>query len=201
MSGFLASIRYNLAHLARFPGRETRGEFWPYVAFLFILQTIVVFAILVPIVVDMMVRVQRFVIEHPQGLPPANAGPGPYGPGMPVLPPELMPDFAGMMMPMAALNLAFVLLVGAAVVRRLHDRDMSGLWALLPLPFMILGQILAPKIFAAFTAPGPPDSQTFLLIQLNALLFWAALIILIVLLAQPGTEGPNRYGPESQLAP
>ena len=53
----------------------------------------------------------------------------------------------------------------AVTVRRFHDRDMSGWWYL---GFAVLGQI--PKIGGLFS------------------------VAMLVLMALPGTPGPNRYG-------
>ena len=185
------SIRHNLARLLSFSGRQTRGQFWPYAIFLFILSAFAGVLLWVPIMVDMFVRIQRYAIEHPEG-PPIE--PGPYDPNAPLsFPPELMPDFSAMILPMALVNLIFVLLLAAAIVRRLHYRDRSGFWALLPVPFMIFGQLKAPQMTAMFTK-GPPSGQMMSLMMLNSLIYWVVLIALIILLVQEGTNGPNRFG-------
>lgn len=193
MADILASIRYNLARLLLLSGRESRAQFWPYAIFLFILMMAVGMLLWLPVMFDMMVRMQRFMIEHPEGLP---TSPGPY-PAM-GLPPELMPDLTVIVLPMAVVNLLFVLLLAAAVVRRLHDRDKSGWWALLPVPFMVYGQIRAPEAAAMMLSGAMPDSAEFLLLMLNNLVYWIAVIVLVVMLAQAGTSGPNGYGPEPQ---
>jgi uncharacterized membrane protein YhaH (DUF805 family) len=102
--------------------------------------------------------------------------------------------------PMALVNLVFVLLLAAAVVRRLHDCDRTGLWALLPVPFMALGQLKAPQMTAMFTG-GLPDERMMSLMMLNSLFYWIALIALIILLVLEGTNGPNRFGPDPAGAP
>lgn len=55
----------------------------------------------------------------------------------------------------------------AAVVRRLHDRNMSGWWYL-----------------------------ALVLVGLIPVLGWLASIALLVLMLLPGTEGDNRFGPD-----
>lgn len=182
------SIRHNLAHLLSFSGRQTRAQFWPYAIFMFILSAVAGMLVFIPFMVDMFVRIQRYAIEHPEG-PPVEPGPT----GAPTLPPELMPDFSAMMVPMALVNLGFVLLLVAAIVRRLHDCDRAGSWALLPVPFMIFGQLKAPQITAMFTK-SQPNEQMLSLLMLNSLFYWIALIALIILLVQEGTNGPNRFG-------
>ena len=96
------------------------------------------------------------------------------------------------------INALFVSLIAAAAVRRLHDRDRSGLWALLPLPFWIaawtISAMLDPR---AMFSPTPEDAWLYQLSMLNSLPAWGMLIWLIVLLAGEGTKGDNRYGQDS----
>jgi uncharacterized membrane protein YhaH (DUF805 family) len=91
---------------------------------------------------------------------------------------------------------ATVVLLAAAVARRLHDRNRRGYWGLLPLPFLAAGLALMPGIFERAAAGREiPDPRLFLALVLNNLVYLAALGFLIVLLAGPGTTGPNRFGP------
>jgi uncharacterized membrane protein YhaH (DUF805 family) len=55
----------------------------------------------------------------------------------------------------------------AVVVRRLHDRDMSGWWYL-----------------------------GFIVLQIIPLIGWIASIAFFVITVLPGTDGPNRFGPD-----
>jgi len=188
----LQSIRYNLAWIASFSGRESRALFWPYAIFLFVLSMIAGVLAWVPALFDMLGRMERYLAEHPEGLP---TQPGPY-PGARLLPPELMPDVSATMLPMAIVNGVLVVLLAAAIVRRLHDRDKSGWWAALPLPFMIFGQVEGSKAATMMMGGAQPDPAVMLPAALNSLFYWAAFIALVVLLAQEGDVGPNRYGPE-----
>ena len=188
----LQSIRYNLARIASFSGRESRALFWPYAIFLFVLSMIAGVLAWVPALFDMLGRMERYLAEHPEGLP---TQPGPY-PGARSLPPELMPDVSATMLPMAIVNGVLVVLLAAAIVRRLHDRDKSGWWAALPLPFMIFGQVEGSKAATMMMGGAQPDPAVMLPAALNSLFYWAAFIALVVLLAQEGDVGPNRYGPE-----
>jgi uncharacterized membrane protein YhaH (DUF805 family) len=188
LSRILASIRHNLAGLTRFSGRDTQGEFWPYAIVLVLLSMAVGMVIAVLVVADMLVRLQRYILAHPEGLPPPVPGER-----MP-LPPELMPDLAALMGPTMVMNAVLVLLLAAAVARRLHDRDRTGLWGLMPLPFMIAGMVNQDAAVAL--AMGQREaSRAEMLLFLAGPLFWLALIALIVLLAGEGTAGPNRFGP------
>ena len=190
--GLIASIRHNLAGLGRFSGRDRPGQFWPYAILLFLLSIVAAVAVIVPAMIDMLVRIQRFVIEHPEGLPPPS---DPYDLSEPALPPELMPDFSGAALPMAAVNLVFVLLLAAGVVRRLHDADRSGWWALLPVPFMAIGAASWERTMAMSTGVPMAADPASMLLMLNSLFYWVAVIALVVMLVQAGTPGPNRHGP------
>ena len=195
MSGIIASIGHNLAGLAHFSGRDTRRQFWPYAIFLFILAMIAVLMLVMSVVLDMFLRVQKFAVEHPEGFP-TNPATGPYDPSMQSFPPELMPNFSAMIVPMMVVNAVGILLIAAAVTRRLHDRDMTGLWGLMPVPFMAFGALLGPKAFSTFDAASPPNSLIFAALALNNALSFGAFIALVVILVGEGTKAPNRYGAE-----
>jgi uncharacterized membrane protein YhaH (DUF805 family) len=194
LAGIFASIRLNLAGLFRFSGRETRGEFWPYAIFLFLLSMAVGIVVAGFVMADMFVRLQRYIAVHPEGLPT----PVPGQPAM--LPPELTPDLTVMTVPSMVANVVIVLLLAAAVVRRLHDRDRTGLWGLLPLPFTIVSMINRDAAMAQAMGQREP-SRIELLMFMTVPLFWLALIVLIVLLAGEGSRGPNRFGPDPASPP
>src|SRR4051794_27731791 len=172
----LESIRYNLANLFRLSGRETRAQFWPYAIAVFLLGGAVDVLLIIPAMMEMMERIQAFVLAHPEGLPPPVPGQNP-------LPPELMPNFAGMMGPMAVVQVATILLWLSAVVRRLHDRDRSGWWGAIVLPFQLIGLALAPRLMTAMMTMEGRPSSLMMLSALNSLFYWAAAIALIILLA------------------
>jgi uncharacterized membrane protein YhaH (DUF805 family) len=107
---------------------------------------------------------------------------------------SIFSDMETVMITAPILTGLFVVLVAAAVTRRLHDRGMHGYWGLMPLPFMAFGLAAMPKIFA--TWPYNPNFTLFILLFLNNLFSFAALILLIVLLAQRSSARANRFGPE-----
>lgn len=187
------SIGYNLARLATFSGRESRGLFWPYAITVFVLGMIAGVLLFVPVMMDMMRRIAAYLQAHPEGLPkPAPGQP-------PVLPPELMPDMGAMMVPMAIVALVTLLLYAAAAVRRLHDRDRSGWWAALPVPFQLVGVLIGPRAMAAVMRPAESPSPAAMLSSLNTLAYWVAFIILIVMLAGESSRGANRFGEAKPL--
>lgn len=79
------------------------------------------------------------------------------------------------------LALATMLPEYAVAARRLHDRDRSGWWALL----------LAP--LSATTFFPPEHGDPWAVIQLPAIM---AGLMLLIMMIPPGTDGPNRFGPD-----
>ncbi|HXC28558.1 MAG TPA: DUF805 domain-containing protein [Stellaceae bacterium] len=193
MRAIVAAILYNLRNLMRFAGRDTRAQFWPYAIFLFVLQSIVSMALILPIMAKVMVKAFQFGMQHAttnggqltaadqKAFVQINSG--------------IYSDMGSMMTVTTPIFAAlFIILLAAAVARRLHDRGMSGYWGLMPLPFTAFSILTMPKLFAAFeTHPFSYGWPPGLLI--NNLLYLAALILLIVLLARPGVAGANRFGP------
>ena len=192
----LALIGYHLARLARFSGRERIGRFWPWVAALMVLLALASAAVLVPMMLETMARMQRFAAEHPE-LTTVEQGPGHYSIEIQGYHPELFPDLTNAVIGMAGLVAIFVLLVAAAVVRRLHDRGRRGIWALPPLLFLAMGMALFPSLMRSFAGPAP-DLGLFGLLFANNVAYLATLALLIVQLAGRGSDGPNRYGPEDR---
>jgi len=91
--------------------------------------------------------------------------------------------------------LATILPTLSVAVRRLHDLDFSGWWILLPL-ILPLGWIL----------PGAQiplvGGKLFFIPLLRGIVLTIALIgliLFIILMCSPGTDGPNRFGAD-QLA-
>lgn len=186
MANIGASIGHNLRNLGRFSGRDTRVQFWPWAIVVFIGATIATMAVIVPILLEMMIALQQLI--HQPVDPKTGAYPPPIEPDAFL---NLMPDFARLQIPFAAINAMAGLLLAAAVVRRLHDRDKSGFWGLIPVPFFIVGALLMPQAvqFGTRVEPGPLP----VIASLNSALTWVAFIGLIVVLVGEGTPGPNRY--------
>ena len=184
----LTSIGYNLARLLAFSGRESRRLYWPYAITVFLAGMVAGLVLMVPVMMDMWSHMVAYIQQHPEGLPkPAPGQP-------PVLPRELMPDFGQLRVPLGILNLVSLFLYAAATVRRLHDRDRAGWWALLPVPFQVAGFLAGPAALRAMTEGGGAPSLLSALSGINSLLYWLAFILLIVMLAGEGTRGPNRFG-------
>ncbi len=187
----LASLSYNLERLAHFRGRESRALFWPYAACVVVPLFVASLAVMVPELKASFDRMLRYAADHPDEAT-VSQGPGQISVTIDGFHPELMPDLARIAIPLAVILAVAVVLLAAAVSRRLHDRDWSGLWGLLPLPFLGFGYHLFANVFG----PGGAeefDVMLFLGLLLNNALYVAALLLLIVQLAKPGTSEKNRY--------
>ena len=193
MTNIFASIGRGFAGLLRFSGRDAPGQFWPYALFLVLLNFVAGFALMAPAILESFTRMQRFAAEHPE-LTTVESGPGPYEMRIEGYHPELMPDMSAMAGGFAVVAAVTVLLLAAAVARRLHDRDRRGWWGLMPLPFLLYGFALMPRFFATFQSGGPPPMRLFASLFINNALYLAALAALVVLLVGAGTRGPNRFG-------
>jgi len=185
----LRSLRYNLARLARFSGRESTGLFWPYAGTVLILLIVGMAGIMLPLFADTFGRMQQFAAEHPDQAT-VTSGPGTYSISIQGNHPELFPDLSGFFSLMEIGIAIAVILLAAAVSRRLHDRGRSALWGILPLPFLSFSLVAMAKILAS----NPPDLRLFAAVFVNNIIYLASLLFLVIHLASGGTRGPNRYG-------
>lgn len=140
MSEILASIRRGLGNARRFSGRDTRRQFWPYAIFLFLASTALTYVAMIPELMRMMTGIVELVERAQRDQIAGRAGPQAF-------PPELIPDFESTMIWSAVLTGIAIVLLAAAVTRRLHDRGWRGYWGLIPLPFTVLAVALAPRGF------------------------------------------------------
>lgn len=190
----IGSIKYHLTNLTNFPGRETRGQFWPYAGVVVALSFAGMAAVMMPEMNASFARMQRFAAEHPE-LATVTQGPGSYSISIRGNHPELMPDIGLMMTMMGVVFAVVVALLAAAVARRLHDRGKNAAWGLMPIPFIVFAGILMPQLFADFSE-GTPNLGLFFALFVNNFLYLASLVYLIILLAGDSTKGENRYGPK-----
>jgi len=81
----------------------------------------------------------------------------------------------------------------AVLVRRLHDIDRTGWWALLDVGsyVLVVGGLLTPdpqRLYNPFQAMSP-------IVMLAVVLMWTiSAVVLLVFMITSGTDGPNEYG-------
>ena len=186
----LKLLRFHLTNLTNFAGREDRGAFWPYVACVFAFMMAGMTAIMVPMMMNTFAKMQQFAVAHPEQAT-IESGPGSYSITIQGSHPELMPDFGNIIGAVAAVCILVICLLAAAVVRRLHDRGKSGLWGLMPVPFLMAGFAIMPVAMRELDS----DITLFFILFFNNLIYLVCLGALVLLLAGAGSLGENRYGP------
>lgn len=196
MSNFMS---HNLSRLTTFSGRDTRAQFWPYAGILVVAYMAIFFLIMMTQMGPLVADAHAFALAHPELADgqPVDAGQLPESVKAESLQmAQTAGDLFGAIMLANSIILVVVTaLFAAAVVRRLHDRGLSGWWGLMPLPFLLFASIAMPRVFSDFAAPTGPDLGLFGLIFINNLIYNVVLVILIVLLVKRSDPGINRYGP------
>jgi uncharacterized membrane protein YhaH (DUF805 family) len=195
----LGAIKYNLRHLLDFSGRDARQTFWFYVLFVFLLNMAVSLAITMPAMGQAM---GGAMMAARSGNPEAaNAAIAESMTGI-----TMTAIWAGAVM--GVINIA---LLAAAFVRRLHDADFSGWWALLVGGLYAAASVRAllnadrleamtrEAVENAMTNPGAGGMQIYAnnpQMALDSLIGWIPLLLLIGFGVLKSTEGPNRFAAE-----
>jgi uncharacterized membrane protein YhaH (DUF805 family) len=187
----LGAIKYSLANLLNGNGRDARQTFWYYVLFIVILRFLASMLVSIPMMVGTM---RSAVSAAQQGSDPVAAQA------------QMMASMVQYMPRMMWLGLIVgvvsALLLAASFIRRLHDSDLSGWWAALPLA--LYGYALsrvpaqmdrAMEIFSTASSGTAPDPFAMMKRQgATALLTYLPIIIMIILGVRKSTDGANRFG-------
>lgn len=177
--------------LADFRGREDRASFWPYAGLVFAILMVVAGTMFFRMMAGSMRAMRVYVARHPDQVI-VSSGPGQYSISVHGNPPGIMPPASALAMYLGVTFGLAILLYAAAVVRRLHDRGKSGLWGLMPLPFILYSSIQMPRFFGSMGRNGPPDMTLFFSVFLGNLFYIATLVALVVLLAGGSDAQPDR---------
>ena len=179
----------HIGGLLTFTGRENREPFWLWILITYVGRMILSTIASIPVFLWLGRRIgNAMTTGHAAALNDQQA---------------MFRDMAPMMTWMAVaglvLGIAYMMVVAAAVVRRLHDGDRSGWWVapvgLLEIASLISSVAMAAhrKLVPVAGKPFAMTAQAFGPIQFVSLL---ALVALVVVLVLPGTDGPNRFGPD-----
>ena len=179
----------HIGGLLTFTGRENREPFWLWILITYVARLILGTIASIPVFLWLGRRIGNAMSSgHTAALKDQQA---------------MFRDMAPMMSWMAVIGLvlgiAYIAVVAAAVVRRLHDGDRSGWWivpvALLEIASMVssMAMVAHRKLIPVAGKPFAVTAQAFGPIQFVSLL---ALVALVVVLVLPGTDGPNRFGPD-----
>jgi uncharacterized membrane protein YhaH (DUF805 family) len=190
----LTALKHNLGGLLTFSGRTRPLHFWLYTAVVLLSGMAAMMVAMAFVMQDMFARLARFTREHPDQVTVVNT---PNGTSWQIegSHPELIPDINLFLTTVSVVALISVLLLAAAVTRRLHDSNRRGYWGLPPLPFLAGGMAVFITLFADI-AGGEPDMTLFAGMMLCNLAYLASLALLVVLLCLNGTRGENRFGPQ-----
>lgn len=178
-----------------FSGRDTAGQFWPYAGVAVALIFAFMFVALPLAMQDIFADMERFAAEHPEAVTVHQSATSysmsidaghPDAPSM---------DLSRFFLVMQGVVVLAVILLSAAVSRRLHDCNRPAWVGLVPVIFLIGGIVLMPRIMDDFMTSHEPDMGLFGLLFLNNMLYLATLAGLVIQCALKGTPGANRYGP------
>lgn len=189
----IASVLRNFTWVARFGGREGRSTFWPYAVACLLLFFVANAAIMLPPMGATFMRMQAYAQAHPDQAR-VSAGPTSYSMEIDNPPADLMADLGALTQRICVAVFVIVLLLAAAVARRLHDRGRSGLWGLMPLPFLVFSFMMMPRMMTSFGGAAP-DLRLFFLVFASNVTYLGTLGLLGVMLAGAGQPEANRFGP------
>ncbi len=184
--------------LLRFSGRDRRGRFWPY-ALVIVAVTFVGISVLMGVVTaSVFADAAAYAKAHPESVT-VTTGPGHYSVQYHDMPPGAvgLPDFSLMATGIGGIAVITVILLAAAVTRRLHDTGRAGWWGLPPAVLLLIGMAIFPTTMRTVMTEEEGFISLFLLQFATNALYVLSLMGLIVLLLLDGTKGPNRYGPPS----
>lgn len=187
----LGAIKYNLANLANFSGRDARQTFWYFVLGIVLLRFVAGMAISIP----------AMVTTFGSAMEAAKAGAEPEA-----FQQQINSQTIAMMEQMQWFTIGIGVISGllllAAVVRRLHDSDHSGWWAVIPVGLYgyalwnIPAQIQQAIALLDHIKPGrAPDPVAMMQGQVGSMAInWLPYLVVVIIGVLKSTPGPNRFG-------
>lgn len=186
------AIKYNLANLTNFNGRDARQTFWYYVLFLVVVQFALGIIMVIPLYVDMFT--QAFNAAR-SGMDEAQMQAMMFS--------DVADQMKTQMMVSAVLSLVIVVMLLASFVRRLHDSGKPGWWAAIPAAtyifaaiynFMNVENIIA-VMQEAMTSGNPAAAYSMQGEMAGwSIISWIGIIVVIVFGVMKSDEGANGYG-------
>ena len=188
-----AAIRSGLGGLLRFGGRSSRTDFWIYAIFIVLLASGIWTAIMSMEMARTFGEVQQYADANP-GKVTIVTGPNTFSYRIKDGAPGVGPDFGYLIKWISGIALAVIALLAAAAVRRLHDSNRTGLWVLLPVPFLFSGLWLMGSLFSEFNSSTQPNMSMLAVGFINNLVYLVTLGFVAFLLLRSGSAGENRFG-------
>jgi uncharacterized membrane protein YhaH (DUF805 family) len=194
----LGAIKYGLSNLVDISGRDSRQTFWYYVLFVYLLGMTINALVTLPMMFSAMQSMFDGMRANPGNEEAAQAA-------VYAMMADMMGPTLWVAVGVGALKIA---LLAASLVRRLHDSNLSGYWALVPgLSYAIaVGMMPASieRMMAAMQqamhsarAGADPFAMQMQMMQsqgLSGLIVYVPLLMVIYMGVRPSTPGPNRFG-------
>jgi uncharacterized membrane protein YhaH (DUF805 family) len=193
MNKVIAAIKKGVLGIAHFSGRSSRTDFWIYAIFVFLLAFGAWSTVMSMEMARTIDGVQQYAAANP-GKVTINSGPTGVSYSIKDGASGVGPDFTYLLASMSVIALVSIVLLAAAAVRRLHDSERTGLWVLLPIPFLFSGLWLMWSMFDGFNANPEPEMGLFALGFVNNLIYLGTLGCVGFLLLRSGSAGANRFG-------
>ncbi|WP_427788845.1 DUF805 domain-containing protein [Brevundimonas diminuta] len=191
----MSAIVDGFRRLTDFRGRDRRRRFWPYALVIMGLTVIGLEAAIIPMAAGVFAEATAYAMAYP-GQVAESSSPGYYSVQLYDADAIAMPKLDRFFIAIGiAVGLAVVLLA-AAVTRRLHDAGLAGWWGLPTVAFLATGVGLFPRALALVmqSEQGAPSMNLFFILFAHNGLYVVCLSGLAVLLMLGGDRGPNRYG-------
>lgn len=187
-------VTRGLRRITDFKGRDTRAQFWPYALTVAFVGFVGILMVMIPEAIRMVSAMQAVAIADPESVTVVTS-PTSYEMRVDAEAMDFVPNSSLIFGLIGLVIATVVVLSGAAVCRRLHDRGLSGFWGLIPPLLYAIAFTGVVMVFPSWMTSGEPDIGVFMLIWLTGMLSYAALFVLVIVLALRGTRGPNRFGP------
>lgn len=192
----LDAVKYGLANIANFGGRDARPTFWYYVLFAYIVNILLSVAVSAPLSISMISKTVRTAIAsggNEAAVRDATM--------------RAVQDMTGTMMWLAiGSGVLMLVLLAASFVRRLHDANLSGFWALIPAALHLGALAMIPGNMRRLTESMVNLSEGDAMVNIKALemqagstsvVSWLPIIFVVLLGIRKSTPGPNRFGETS----
>ncbi|MDR2858055.1 MAG: DUF805 domain-containing protein [Novosphingobium sp.] len=199
----LEALRHGLRNLLNFQGRDARQAFWYYALLVYAAIVAVTMLFAVPMMVQAVMAAVRETVAAGPSQDPAAAQMQVQAAAIR----SISGAISSLVAVSTVVNLLMLALLAASFVRRLHDANLSGLWALLPGTMQLVNIIITPGLTRKAMAtmdlamsqtddPAAAFRAMQSSVQAASLLGWAGILVVVVLGMRKSTPGPNRYGDE-----
>lgn len=185
----IQAAKYGLRNLFNFSGRDNRRQFWLFAIFLMIVRWVLATAATALLMASTVGSAMHNVGANSDPETTATAVQANITSALPQL-----------MIIGIIISLIIVAMLFAAFVRRLHDSNLSGWFALLPgVPYLLNLAATPGQVARTMAVMQRGPNAHMILRETNwwvAALAWLALVLLAGLALRQSTPGTNRYGPE-----